>query len=276
MARLLSPSQERAKESMGSALDAVASQPTVFFRCHCAVKAVTDVLGVDMLEYSMPQTQEELDEFDWDNLTPGRKETYPTVSQPSEEDFEKVRSAHQFVKKEKDTQARAMGLPKSGVQSYCTYKQRWKQWQDLCAVYRHINQAVDLSLVQTIMAGRLKLCNSLNAIDDVVQEDLVKYINKCKREAKKEEEKKAIQDVLIVIIEEETEAALMADAAAEQQELVRKAKEDIKKPRLTDFDGATRQEKTKKKAEEILKKGEEEKQTAEALRIAKTGPVGED
>jgi hypothetical protein len=53
-----------AKVSMGSALDVMVNQPTVFFKCHYAVKAATDTLGVDMLKYSMPQTQEELDDFD--------------------------------------------------------------------------------------------------------------------------------------------------------------------------------------------------------------------
>ena len=114
----------KAKESMSTALDAMANQPTVFFKCEFAVRAVTEILGVDMLEYSMPQTSETLAAFDWEAVVAGRIDTYPQGESPTDTQFSKVRSVHTLVKEEKDAQAQAMGLPKSGVQSYCTYKQR--------------------------------------------------------------------------------------------------------------------------------------------------------
>ena len=157
-----------AKASMGSALDAVANQPTVYFRCRFAVGAVTDILSVDMNEYSMPQTEEDLKAFDWDSLVPGRKDTYPQGTPPTDNDFAKVKAVHGIVREEKDKEARVRGLPKSGVQSYCTYKQRWKQWRDICAVYRHMEPIMELPTVAALIMGRLKLCNSLTAIDEIM------------------------------------------------------------------------------------------------------------
>lgn len=81
---------QKAKESMALSMEAIASQPTVFFRCKNVAKAVCDILGEDFDEYSLPQTEEEIQGFDWDNVIPGDANTYPKEHVPSKEDFQRV------------------------------------------------------------------------------------------------------------------------------------------------------------------------------------------
>ena len=112
-----------ARDSMSYALDSMANQPTVYYRCKFAIIAVAKILKVDMLQYSMPQLPADLSTFSWDRVTIGDWDTYPKGNSPSKEEFAKVKSVHEAVKAEKDAEARKRGLSKSGVQSYVTYKQ---------------------------------------------------------------------------------------------------------------------------------------------------------
>ena len=178
----------KAKQLMSSALSAMANQPTVFFRCIFAVNAVCDILGVDMLSYVIPQTIDELHAFDWEKVVPGVKKTYPQGTQPTDLEFEKVRTVHQIVKAEKDAAARAVGLPKSGVQSYITYKQRWKQLRDIASIYRHICPAYTLPVTVDQMKADLKLCTSMQEFDDVLKDVIKKYLAKRKRKERKRQE----------------------------------------------------------------------------------------
>jgi hypothetical protein len=142
---------------------------------------VTKILGVDMLEYSMPQTADYMESIDWTKVTPGRKETYPEAVPPSDADFKVVKTVHEAVRKENDAAAIANGLPKSGVQPYNTYKQRWKQWRDIMAVFCTMNPTYDLALVEATARGCLKLCKSENAVLEVIEEEVKKHIAKIKR-----------------------------------------------------------------------------------------------
>jgi hypothetical protein len=110
-----------------------------------------------------------------------------------------------------------------------------------------------------MMFGRLKLCNSPKVIDDIVDEDIKKHLAKCKREAKKEEAKRVIEEELAAVQEEENVAGQVAAAAVEQQESLRKEKESIKSQAPTEFEGVTQLQQTQKKAEELHKKEDKEK-----------------
>jgi hypothetical protein len=50
---------QKANDSMSSALDAMGNQPAIFFQCKCAVQALMNILGVDMLDHLMPQMLDE-------------------------------------------------------------------------------------------------------------------------------------------------------------------------------------------------------------------------
>jgi len=202
----------KAKNSMSSAQDAMASQPTVFYKCDFAITAVTDILKYDKLQFSFPFSEETINSFDWDSVIVGRSDSYPKGKQPETDEFAKVMSVHGLVKEEKDAQARAMGVVKSGVQSYCTYKQRWKQWRDICAVYRFMNPSMQIQTVYDLIKGRIKHCGSLGEINDKIDEDVQKHINKLKRETSKRDKEARLQKEL-----EDAEAARQ-QAAAEIEE----------------------------------------------------------
>jgi hypothetical protein len=138
----------RAKNSMKTAIKVNANQPTIYLRCHHSVKAVVvEILGYNMLQYTMPQTATNIAAFNWSNVIPGQKETYLKGESPTPDKFAKVQGVHSQVKKEKGEEARAMHMPKSGVQSYTTYKQRWQFWRDIFALYRHMNPTMPLQTV---------------------------------------------------------------------------------------------------------------------------------
>ncbi|CAB9523075.1 hypothetical protein SEMRO_1373_G267280.1 [Seminavis robusta] len=131
---------QKAKDSMMEALESNSNKPTMFFRAKDTIRAVADTLEVDMLEYSMPQTSEQLQAFNWDLVTPGEWGTYPQGIDPIQDDFDKVRAVHQASKADKDAKARSQGQASSNVQSYCTYCQRWRLWRNMMAVFRAMNQ----------------------------------------------------------------------------------------------------------------------------------------
>ena len=260
----------KAKQSMSSALSAMANQPTVFFRCMFAVTAVCEILDVDMLSYVMPQTIEELRAFDWDRVVPGVKETYPQGTQPSDLEFEKVRTVHQVVKAEKDAEARAVGLPKSGVQSYITYKQRWKQLRDIAAVYRHICPVYTLSTTMDQMKAELKLCTSMQAIEDVLKDTIKKHLAKRKREERKRQEQLRITHELAEIVKKQEETK--QEVEQKQQELERVAEE---KEQATEHLQGLRTRNQRKEATQTLLNGivEREKEAAEVIQAAKEAEV---
>lgn len=261
----------KAKNSMSSALDAMSNQPTLFFRCEFAVTAVTDILGVDMMQYSCPQTDDDIQSFDWESVVVGRRDTYPIGIQPTELEFEKVRSVHRLVKDEKDKQARAMGQPKSSVQSYITYKQRWKQWRDICAVYKHMNPAMALNTLHDLLKVQLKMCNSMHLLEEVMHEDMKKFIAKQRRETKKIQDQIMLEQKLASLREEEKAAKAKAkEAAATQLKIVQE--QDALKDQV--FEGSRSAAGKARKAAIQAKRNEEAEalkalQKAQALALAK-------
>jgi hypothetical protein len=167
-----------AMDAMGDALDSMASQPGPFFKSKYAVIAVTKILNRDLLAYAMPQTEADLTAFDWEGVVPGRYDTYPKAPQPAQSDFDLVHAVHSEVKKGKDARAQAVGLVKSGVQAYNTYKQKWKYFRDFMAVYRHLHAGESLPFVDNMATFRLKLCKSQEAMEAAMTQDVRKFLLK--------------------------------------------------------------------------------------------------
>jgi hypothetical protein len=59
-------------DAMDHAIASMANQPGPFLKAKFAVIAVTKILGKDLLEYSMPETPSEIQDFDWDMVVLGR------------------------------------------------------------------------------------------------------------------------------------------------------------------------------------------------------------
>ena len=123
---------------------------------HCAAL----ILEVELLEHTFPQTKEELDAFDWSEVIVGRVDTYPKGTPPSSAEYEKVRTIHKLVKDEKD-QAAAKKKFKSGAQSYTTFRQRWREWRQIQAIFRYMNKDASLQTVLDTATVSLKQCTSL-------------------------------------------------------------------------------------------------------------------
>ena len=80
-----------------------------------------------------------------------------------------------------------------------------------------------LQTVADLVQARVKLCKSQNAINEVVQQEVARFIAKRKREERK-------QDVEIVRIEKELKTAVeLAKAAEEKEEELRQQKETLAK-----------------------------------------------
>jgi len=123
-----------AKQAMGVAIDASSNRPTIFYRMDFVVRAACKTLALEYLEHLMLQDAETMDNFDWSEVIVGVKSTYPKCTDPTDNEHAKVRSLCNLQKEEKDAQARKLGQPKSSVQSYITFKQRWRQMRSLFAV----------------------------------------------------------------------------------------------------------------------------------------------
>lgn len=216
---------EKARKSMSSSMDAMANQPTIFFKMDFIMQAVADAIEKDKVEISFPHTPEQVQAFDWDNVIIGRKDTYMAQIKPDKDVFTKVHAVHIAVKDEKDKQAKKMGLPKSGVQAWSTYYQRWREWRELCAVYRSMYPDETKEMVYDRIKGRCKLLSSLDKIyTDAVAIDMKRHLDKLKREDRSARVAGKIE-VEIEKTEADKEAATAQEATAEsnleqlQQEL---------------------------------------------------------
>ena len=211
----------KAKQSMSMAVDASSNQPTLFFKSLYVIHAVCDILGLDMLQYSFPQTMGEINNFNWNAAKPDDKSTYPTGIQPSDEEFEKVRSVHKLVKGEKDEEARSCGRPKSGVQSYITVKQKWKLWRDICALYRMMNPALARHVLLDLITAELKLCKSMQELERALEVAVKQHIERLKRQARKRRAQTDINIQLAEATRKEQEAKKsVEEAEAERTRLV--------------------------------------------------------
>ena len=200
-----------AKDSLAFAMDSMANKPKPFERNKYVVTAVAKILGADMLEYSFPQTQDDLN-IDFADITWNNDDTFPKGKSPTSAEFEKVRTVHQAIKDEKNAQAKLSG-GEGYSQSYITFKQKWSQWRDLCAVYRWMNPTSDLQVVLSKMTIDLKCCTSEKKLVDAVKQAVNTHIEKLK----KEKAKKELESRRAAAAAAATKASQEAAAARERQ-----------------------------------------------------------
>lgn len=176
-----------AKEAMDTALTYMSSTPPPFFNCKQAVVAVTEILGKELLEYTMPQSREELEAFNWDDVKSGDKSTYPEAPQPDDADFAVVKAVHTLSKDAKDKAAQALGMPHAGVPSYITYLQKWKKFRDILAVYRTMypKESIQTSYDRAVIS--LRYCRAEAAMLVALDQDINKFLADRKRAKKKEQ-----------------------------------------------------------------------------------------
>jgi hypothetical protein len=174
-----------AKEAMDTALSYMASKPAAFFSCKQAVIAVTKILGKDLLPYTMPQSLGELEKFDWDNVVIGDRGTYPEAPPPDDADFAVVKAVHKLSKDEKDAAAIRIGMQHSGVPSYVTYLQKWKQWRDIHAIYQTMFPKETIQTTHDRVVVSLKGCRAVAGMLTAIDEDIKKFLAARKRAKKK-------------------------------------------------------------------------------------------
>jgi hypothetical protein len=141
-------------------MDSSANQPTYFFKCKYIIDSVCNILGMDVLSYSFPDPDESKEEvpFDCNNVMPGRKETYPPAFQPSKEEFGKIKAAYNHIKAEKDSRARAQGMPNSRIQLYKTFTNKWSTWRWWSALYNEMYKDMSKKTSMDKMTADLQLC----------------------------------------------------------------------------------------------------------------------
>ena len=235
-----------AKQAMGVAIDASSNRPTIFYRMDYVVKAACKTLSQDYLEHLMPQDAETMDDFDWSVVIVGFKSTYPKRTDPTDEEYAKVRSLYNLEKEEKDAQARKLGQPKSSVQSYITFKQRWRQMRSLFAVYRYMQPTTPLQQVYDYVVFRVKLKPSIDKIyEEAVNEDLHKFLKRRNSGDRKNQRQQEIQKDL----DKAKADKLKAAAEAQKQEAaIEKAKQDLADLKNVPFEGTKRQAASARKA----------------------------
>jgi hypothetical protein len=213
------PVTRKALNSLKNALDVNANKLSPFFQYKFAIIAVTDILGVDLLEYSMPQAQADFDQYNWDRAEIGRFDTYPKAPQPDQKHFDIVSQIYKQLKDQKEAEVAAAGFSgRSAFQSYITYKQKWKLWRDLMAVYRHMQPDAPLADVEATARFRLKLCGSRGEIEFKVQEDVGKFLKKRRTRINKEAAHAQAQAAVQQANNEAEQAHNAAQEAREQQE----------------------------------------------------------
>ncbi len=261
---------QKAKKSMACSMDAMANQPTIFFKLDFIMQAVADAVEEDKIEISFPQTPEKLQEFDWNDVIIGRPETYFKQKKPEQDVFDKVHAIHTAVKAEKDEEAREMGLPKSGVQAWSTYYQRWREWRNLCAVYRSLYPNETKEMVYNRIKGQCKMMSSLDKIyTEVVSIEIKKHLDRMKREDRKRRAAEKIEAELEKTEEDKEKAdAKIVEAKAKHASL----KQDLKNLKKAKYAGS-KAAKAKARKEDQLAKSKEIKEAkaaaAKASRVAK-------
>ena len=204
-----------AEDAMIAAVNALSAQPTQFFRAKYSVVAVCKILDTDFLQYSIPQTTETRRAFDWDAVISDVAKTYPQPIVPSKDEFFKVMAVHMKVKEDKDTQARAIGMPKSTCPASSTFQQRWKLWREVMIVYATMEPDMPLKTIVDLAQGKLKLCKSLDKLWAQVADDIKVHQEKRKRALQKQARATKLQaeiDAANEALEEEKAAAAAAKA----------------------------------------------------------------
>lgn len=220
---------QKAKISMSYSMDAMANQPTIFYKMDYVMQAVADACDKDKLEMSFPQTPELLGDFNWDTVLIGRTETHFSGTTPEKEICKQVRAVHKAVKDEKDEEARARGLPKSGVQAWTTYAQRWREWRDLCAVYRSMYPDETKQMVCDQIKSQCKMLTSIDKIyTDAVAIEVKKHIDKMKRDDRKRIASEKLQAELDKTEADKVKAATQREQADAEAKRLKQEKEALK------------------------------------------------
>jgi hypothetical protein len=217
-----------AKEAMDTALTYMSKSPPPFFSCKQAVLAVVEILGKELLPYTMPQSREELEAFNWDDVRSGDRSTYPEAPQPDAADFSVVKAVHKLSKEAKDKSARAIGMPHAGVPHYITYLQKWKRWRDIHAVYRTLYPKESIQMITDRVTFDLKNCKSDAAMMLAVDEVISKFFGNRKRAQKKEQLAREVAAKEAEAKEAEKKAkALEAEKARQEKEKEDAAQNEI-------------------------------------------------
>lgn len=254
---------------MEHSINATSNQPTIFIQWKKIGQATAEVLGMDFLEHSFPQTTEELATFDWESVVPEDPDTCPPGFTPSNKDYEMVRTVHLVVKDEKDAEARALGDSESGVQSCIAHRQKWGKWRLVCAVFKFMNPEMENQTVIDLMTFSLKLCPSKDAIFDVLQVLVKKHKKKLARDKKNAEKKTTLDQELAAIQNRESEAKTNLDEAAKVHEEVLDEKKQAEDAAEADTTAtSTQHQRQARKATVLREVNEREKEVADELKQA--------
>jgi hypothetical protein len=78
-----------ALDALSEAIIGMSSRPPIFYNCKQVFNAIVKILGKDPLEYAMPQTEADLEEFDWSQVDYNDSKTFPKGQSPQSNDFAK-------------------------------------------------------------------------------------------------------------------------------------------------------------------------------------------
>ena len=225
---------QRAKKSLEASLEAMSTQPNEFFKCLAQHRSICLILGVDELEYGMPQTLNELQDFDWDKVDPKDMKTWPQPPKQTAFEAEVCRSVYNNIKELKDLAARNNERFKSGIPTYTSAQGKGRRWKQMLAHYRTMSPEKPLQGIVDVIKFKLKLTKSLDGIHKIMEHDLVVHLLKLKHEEKKRqkaaedtEEKKAERAALQKKIDDaaEKEKQDIQAAADKQVEIAQKEAE---------------------------------------------------
>ena len=164
-----------------ASIDATTNTPLVYDRLLFIASAVAAVAGTTVEEHFMPQTHNELLEFEWKVDNPENKSAYPKQVEPSKEIFAKVKLLHEVgMRHKKDTASKANVL-KAGVFGYTRYKELWRLFREAICVYRHIYRDDNKSVVLSKARQRLGRCTTEKELRKKLHEDFTKCVAKAKQ-----------------------------------------------------------------------------------------------
>ena len=167
-----------AMEAMVASVDATSGPPNPFHRLLFVGKGIATVLGVDLADYFMPQTKEDIDKFRWDNFHEEQPSSFPKGPSPTDEEFKTVRLMHVAVGEHKKRLADNAGVPTTTIYSYTRYKELWKQFRDVMAAYRHMHPEEEKSAILSIATSRLGRFRTRSAMMASLAKELAAYKQK--------------------------------------------------------------------------------------------------
>ena len=258
-----------AKEAVGRSMEAMKSQPTLFYRRRYAVFAVSQVLEKEFMEYAIPNLVD-LKPLVWVDINPERPNTWPKPNNLVKAEWAKFRVVHAEILKEKNAEAKADGLPKSGVQSCETYRQRFQEWRFMAAFYRRLYPRYTKQSVYDKMMGSLKFCNGADSIEEKITQDILEALKEAKTYQKQldrtRQERARIEAELAEAAEAEASTRAEAEAAEKEKQALEEKAKNISV--AADPQSTTRRQKKRSQEEQAAEKErlEEKKQEQENKR----------